>query len=119
MGSKPPRSPQDKKALSYARDCRNTYGENDKSSRKNIPLRKAQGSRQVRRKVVQDLAVLPKVDDVTADLIESSVRHDLERVGGWKKAADQPLGEIVALGLDARKRREGRKSRSRARKQSE
>ena len=31
------RSPQEKKALSYARDCRNVYGENDKSSRKNIP----------------------------------------------------------------------------------
>lgn len=30
------RSPQEKKALSYARDRRNVYGENDKSSRKNI-----------------------------------------------------------------------------------
>jgi hypothetical protein len=27
------RSPQDKKALSYAKDRRNVYGENDKSSR--------------------------------------------------------------------------------------
>ena len=31
------KSPQEKKALSYAKDRRNTYGENDKSSRKNIP----------------------------------------------------------------------------------
>jgi hypothetical protein len=31
------RSPQEKKALSYAKDRRNDYGENDKSSRKNIP----------------------------------------------------------------------------------
>jgi hypothetical protein len=30
------RSPQEKKALSYAKDRRNVYGENDKSSRKNI-----------------------------------------------------------------------------------
>jgi hypothetical protein len=30
------RSPPEKKALSYAEDRRNDYGENDKSSRKNI-----------------------------------------------------------------------------------
>ena len=29
-------SPQEKKRLSYAKDRRNDYGENDKSSRKNI-----------------------------------------------------------------------------------
>lgn len=33
-------TPQQKKALSYERDRRNVYDENDKSSRKNIPLRK-------------------------------------------------------------------------------
>lgn len=31
------RSPQEKKRLSYAKDRRNDYGENDKSSRKNVP----------------------------------------------------------------------------------
>jgi hypothetical protein len=30
------KSPQVKKALNYAKDRRNDYGENDKSSRKNI-----------------------------------------------------------------------------------
>ena len=30
------RSPQEKKTLSYAKDRRNDYGENDKSSRKSI-----------------------------------------------------------------------------------
>ena len=30
------KSPQEKKALSYAKDRRNNYGENDKSSRRNI-----------------------------------------------------------------------------------
>ncbi len=29
------RTPQEKKELSYERDRRNTYGENDKASRKN------------------------------------------------------------------------------------
>lgn len=43
MKGRPPtaRGPQEKKALSYARDRRNGYGENDKSSRKAIPARKA------------------------------------------------------------------------------
>ena len=36
MTSKPPKSPQEK-ALSYANDCRNIYGESDKASRKAIP----------------------------------------------------------------------------------
>lgn len=45
MTGKPPKTPQDKKALSYAKDRRNTYGENDKSSRKAIPARKAGESR--------------------------------------------------------------------------
>lgn len=30
------KTPQEKKALSYAKDCRNTYGESDKGSRKTI-----------------------------------------------------------------------------------
>ncbi|UGT42762.1 hypothetical protein LTV02_04940 [Nocardia yamanashiensis] len=30
------KSPQEKKSLSYAKDRRNDYGENDKSSRRNI-----------------------------------------------------------------------------------
>jgi hypothetical protein len=39
------RNPGEKKRLSYAKDCRNSYGENDKASRKLIPLRKAQQNR--------------------------------------------------------------------------
>jgi len=34
------KTPQEKKQLSYDRDRRSIYGENDKSSRKNIPLSK-------------------------------------------------------------------------------
>jgi hypothetical protein len=34
------RSPQEKKRLSYLKDGRNVYGENDKASRKNLPKKK-------------------------------------------------------------------------------
>ncbi|WP_194828528.1 hypothetical protein [Nocardia sp. XZ_19_231] len=44
------RSPQEKKSLSYAKDRRNGYGENDKSSRKNIPRNKRIRNRVDRRR---------------------------------------------------------------------
>jgi hypothetical protein len=46
------RTPQEKKVLSYAKDCRNAYGENDKSARKVIPRRKQQ-QRQNERRVLK------------------------------------------------------------------
>lgn len=117
MTKKKFRSPQERKALSYAKDRRNTYGENDKASRKAIPLRKAQESRKDRHKVAQGLAILPRLDEEAADLIESSARHDVHRVGGWKKAADDALGKVLTWALEARENRAGRKARSRARRE--
>ena len=95
---KPPtkRPPAEKKALSYAKDRRNNYGENDKSSRKAIPARKAWGNRKVRHEIKQAVSLIPAADDARADVLESSARQDTARVGGWKKASDQPLGDHIA-----------------------
>ena len=49
------RSPAEKKRLSYSRDRRNYYGENDKSSRKNIARHKRHRNRAGRRRVHQQL----------------------------------------------------------------
>lgn len=92
-----PKTPQDKKALSYAKDRRNVYGENDKASRKAIPARKAGESRKVRRKARQSLEVMNHAEESAADVVESSLRHDLERVGGWKKDPDAPLSEYIEM----------------------
>jgi hypothetical protein len=97
MNEKPPRSPQEKKALSYAHDRRNNFGENDKAARKAIPARKAGENRKVRRKTGQALTVIDRLPDDMADVLESSVRHDVERVGGWKKGADILLSEFIDL----------------------
>ena len=102
MTDKPPKTPQDKKALSYAKDRRNTYGENDKSSRKAIPARKAGESRKVRRKANQALTVVERLDEEAANIVESSLKQDVERVGGWTKSPDEPLA--VYLQLQARRR---------------
>ena len=83
------KTPQEKKVLSYAKDCRNVYGENDKSSRKAIPRRKQQ-QRQNERRVLK--ANLKK----SVEGIEEVV---LERpkIGMWRKIADEPLGSRISL----------------------
>ncbi|MBB5714171.1 hypothetical protein [Sphingomonas aerophila] len=113
MPEKPPQTPQQKKALSLARDCRNTYGNNQKAARKAIPLRKALESRKVRHKNNQAISRADRLDEAALDLAESSARHDVHRLGGWKKGADEPLGLIIGRALTAREERVGRKVRSR------
>ncbi|MET3912937.1 hypothetical protein ABID59_007311 [Bradyrhizobium sp. S3.3.6] len=49
------KTPREKKQLSYANDRRNTYGENQKSSRKNIPRSKQLSHQDERRAVRQAL----------------------------------------------------------------
>jgi len=88
------RSPQEKKALSYARDRRNTYGENDKSSRKNIPLRKRLVNRANRHAAQQQLdAALGVVDAERAERTEVRLRGT--RGKSWRKRPDEPLGQVL------------------------
>jgi hypothetical protein len=113
MGEKAIRSPQEKKALSLKKDCRNTYGNNQKAARKSIPLRKAIESRRTRHKDNQALALLDRVDEALADLTESSIRNDVHRAGGWRKGPDEPLGAVIERANVQREQRHGRKIRSR------
>ena len=103
------RPPAEKKALSYAKDRRNSYGENDKASRKAIPKRKAIESRRVRHETKQVVTQIPELDEGVADVVESSVRQDISRVGGWKKAPDQPLRDHIDLQQERAVKRTGRR----------
>lgn len=105
------RSPAEKKALSYAKDRRNSYGGNDKAARKAIPARKAGENRKDRRKAGQALESYTTLEEGAADLLESSLINDIERVYGWswKKSPDQTLGEHIKCQKDRRDFREGRK----------
>lgn len=91
MGSK--KSPQEKKRRSYSKDRRNSYSENSKASRKNIPRRRAAKSRGVRRTVRQVLAAHAAESDVV-DLKLAAVQPD-----EWRKTPDVPLGAWVRLKL--------------------
>jgi hypothetical protein len=41
------------------------------------------------------LARIGSVSEEVAEVIESSARHDINRVGGWRKVPDRPLGDYL------------------------
>jgi HTH-type transcriptional regulator / antitoxin HigA len=92
------RSPQEKKDLSLHRDRRNTYGENAKSSRKNIPKSKHRSQRAERRAASAPLRTLSgRIDDETAEAAELRSRTEgikTDRVR-FKKFRDKPLGQVL------------------------
>jgi hypothetical protein len=98
------RSPQEKKSLSYSRDRRNCYGENDKSSRKNIARKKRRGSRAARRRETQLLASgLGRVDENTQALAgEHAMTPALGKNSCGRKWPDRQLGLHVARALKRR-----------------
>jgi hypothetical protein len=89
------KTPQQKKSESLAKDRRNTYGENAKSSRKNIPRRRAEGHQALRRLARQALnAVVERDEPEIADATEPQLR--LKQLKGWRKDPDEPLGAVLA-----------------------
>lgn len=109
MPRKRQRSPGEKKALSYSKDRRNCYGENDKASRKAIPLRKAKSHRADRRKAAGALAAYESMSEDAAALTENALVKDIGRIKRWKKAPDRALSDHVAAKQALRAYREGRK----------
>lgn len=107
------KSPQEKKALSLKKDRRNGYGANAKASRKTIPLKKAQEHRKTRHRSNQAVALVDRLEEGAAALVESSVRHDIHRVGGWTKGPDVALELAVRSGLEMREQRVNAKARRR------
>jgi hypothetical protein len=83
-----PTSPQDKKANELAHDRRNTYGENDKSSRRAIRLRKRWRSRLERQALRQAL------DRSAATAEDSGIDVPAPR-GQWRKSPDTSVGELL------------------------
>jgi hypothetical protein len=102
------RSPQDKKALSYAKDRRNDFGENDKASRTSIRRRKRDPNRSDRHRDHQVLAGATgvTVDDVIAEDAESALLTKKSKwyTVRWRKWRDAPLADIVENRLRRRER---------------
>jgi hypothetical protein len=103
------KTPQEKKRLSYEQDRRNTYGENQKSSRKNIPRSKQLSHQDERRAVRQALiAAQADVADQVADEAQSQAlrKGRVKRLKAFRKSPDSPLGEVIKRRL--RRRDEGK-----------
>jgi hypothetical protein len=99
------KTPREKKRLSYELDRRNTYGENQKSSRKNIP-RSKQVSHQAERRVVRQALIEAqgRVADECSDEAQSQVlrKGRLQRLWAFRKTPDTPLGHVVKRRLHKR-----------------
>ncbi|MFG1790466.1 hypothetical protein [Nocardia sp. NPDC049149] len=95
------RSPQEKKQLSYAKDRRNNYGENDKASRKNLPRKRARVHRANRHQAHTDLhGAIGPVDAEASDAAEVRLRG--RRPKSFYKRPDVPLGTFVRWQLERR-----------------
>jgi hypothetical protein len=93
------KSPQEKKKASLDHDRRNAYGENDKASRKLIPLRKQQSNQAERRTSSQPLARLKgKFDEneAVASELESRTQTVVQRRTGFRKKPDARLKDLLA-----------------------
>ena len=93
------KNPSQKKRLSLERDRRNTYGENSKSSRKNIAKAKQRQHMDERRSVTHILGQLKgQADDDVVSQAELEVKLAIadSRNRGFKKVPDKPLGIVLA-----------------------
>ncbi len=95
------KTPQEKKVLSYAKDRRNTYGENVKSSRTSIRQNKRLVNRANRHGLNQTLA-----QAANEQLLEKQEKIENAALGkrlkSWRKFPDEPLGEIVQKKVERR-----------------
>lgn len=98
------RSPREKKSLSYSRDRRNCYRENDKGSRKEIPRFKRRRQRAARRSQHQLLssALCLLDEDTQAQIGECVMTPALGKNSGYRKTPDEQLGHHVARALKRR-----------------
>ncbi|WP_017597760.1 hypothetical protein [Nocardiopsis lucentensis] len=92
------RSPQEKKLLTYTRERRNEYGENDKSSRRNIARSKRLVTRANRRRASVALADARGAADTEAGAAAQE-RFERRRPKRWAKYPDEPLGDSIELTL--------------------
>ena len=99
------KNPQDKKRQSYEHDRRNSYGENHKSSRKNIPRSKQRSHQDERRSVRQVLgSAQGNIASEVADEAQSQtlVKGRMKKLQAFRKSPDHPLGEAVKRRLRRR-----------------
>lgn len=90
--------PYEKKQKSLDKDCRNNYGENDKSSRKAIRQGKARQHREERRiskKPLSTIHLQLNLEQIDELAFQSNLQSYQNRLTGFKKWSDIPLRQIL------------------------
>ncbi|WP_123812288.1 hypothetical protein [Ottowia oryzae] len=97
-------TPQQKKALSYQKDRRNTYGERGANSRFSIRQNKVltqQALRSVENQLLSS-AINATSDRSSLDLVENALRSAPQTKRRFFKSPDTPLGIVVNRKLQRR-----------------
>lgn len=106
------KNPQEKKRLSYVRDRRNLFGENDKGSRKSIRKKKKRAHQRFR-SAASSLKTLPHIglDEERLLLAEQAVRDNehLYQLKRFEKTPDVSLLDYIQCKQNRRKTRYGRR----------
>jgi len=105
------KTPQQKKRESYDKDRRNAYGENSKSSRKNIPRSKRAVAAANRVQASQPLRQ-PVSGSDSLESVQNAVKA--KRPKRWRKSPDIPLKEHLERQGQRRQRRSHRKTSRKA-----
>lgn len=95
-------TPLEKKRLSLEKDFRDDYGQNDKASRRLVPLRKKQANRALRRGDKVDLMIDPE---------QAENRLPKRTKSRWKKCSGQPLGASIKMKSERKSQRKNRKDK--------
>jgi len=95
-------TPQQKKQFSLAKDCRNTYGNNDKAARTGVRRRRALKNRRYRHDVRQAIAITIAGVSEAPEAIDDAVNKIRRKE--WRKLGDTPLGEVIKRKLERRRR---------------
>jgi hypothetical protein len=89
------KTPQQKKAQSYKKDRRSTYGNNAKAARSAVPARKRHRSQAERRLAKQELGGAAAArDESRVDAMVDKVAQ--KRRKAWQKWPDERLGDVLA-----------------------
>jgi hypothetical protein len=93
------KNPQDKKLASLKKDRRNVYGENDKSSRKNIPRSKQRQHQVERRPIKTALLSVSKHqdnDEMDDSMFAAESRTIAKSRAGFAKRPDAYLVDVLS-----------------------
>ena len=95
-------TPQEKKLLSYSKDCRNMIAESRSRSRFAIAKRRAMSHQAFRLAQKQTIKKIITQSEPEFEAVENNEKAF--KLKSWRKLSDKPLGNFVAVQLKKRRK---------------